>query len=94
MGWRLCSEASAAVKNRPKHVGAINNRNIVQQVGITYCMCNIILQKMCNIEVYLLLNSSIFILVVEICWYSINNFMQHFDCGHTYNNIKLPTPQK
>jgi len=36
----------------PKHVGAIiNNKiNIVQQVGNTYCTCNILAGKMCIIK--------------------------------------------
>jgi hypothetical protein len=39
---------------RPKHVGAIINKHIAQQVGIKYYICNIDAQKMYNIKVDLI----------------------------------------
>jgi len=40
---------------KPKHIGAIINRNIVQKVCIRYCICNVVVWKMCNINVQFLL---------------------------------------
>jgi len=39
---------------RPNHVGAIVNKDIAQQVGIKYYICNTAAQKMYNIEVDLI----------------------------------------